>query len=56
MITYDLTVAMKAYCIQDVERPLFDRLVTILGNFHVEVAFFAAVGHFISGSGIECLV
>lgn len=53
VVTYDLAVAKKAYAIQEVERPLFDELFILLGNFHVELAFYGALGTLISDSGIE---
>ena len=56
IVTYDLAVAKKAYSIQEVERPLFDDLLILLGNFHVELAFYAAVGTMISASGIEFIL
>ena len=51
-----MAVATKVYCIQEIERPLNDKLLIILGDFHVELAFFAAVGNFISGNGIEYIL
>ena len=56
IVTYDLAVAIKAYSIQEIERPLFDKLLIMLGNFHIELAFFAAVGNFICESGIEYIL
>ena len=53
VVTYDLKVALKAYSIQALEEPMFDKLLIMLGNFHVEMAFYGAVGTFISESGIE---
>ena len=56
IVTYDLAVAMKAYSIQEIERPLFDKLLIMLGNFHIELVFFAAVGNFICESRIEYIL
>ena len=55
-VTYDLAVASKAFAIQSLRSPTFDRLIILLGNFHVELAFFAAVGTYIADSGIEYLL
>ena len=56
IVTYDLAVALKAYSIQALETPMFDKLLILLGNFHLELAFFGAVGTFISDSGAEYLL
>ena len=53
VVTYDLAVALKAYFIQSLEAPLFDRLLIMLGNFQLEMAFFKAVGTYINESGAE---
>ena len=50
IVSYDLAVALKAFSIQALQRPLFDNLIILLGNFHVEMAFYAAVGTFIEDS------
>lgn len=55
-VTYDLAVALKAYSIQALQTPVFDRLIILLGHFHVELAFFGATGTYISDSGIEYLL
>ena len=39
VVTYDLTIALKAYSIQAVEIPFFDKLLVMLTNFHIELAF-----------------
>ena len=56
IVTYDLAVASKAYCIQQLEAPMFDKLLVLLGNFHVEIAFFGALGTFIQESGVEVIL
>lgn len=56
VVTYDLAVALKAYSIQALQTPAFDRLIILLGNFHLEMAFFGAVGTFLADSGIEYLL
>ena len=56
VVTYDLAVASKAYSIQSVEAPTFDKLLVMLGNFHIELAFFGAVGTYLSECGIEFIL
>ena len=56
IVTYDLAVALKAYSIQALDAPVFDNLLILLGNFHLELAFFGAVGTFINESGAEYLL
>ena len=56
IVTYDLAIDLKAYSIQAVETPLFDKLLIMLGNFHIELSFFGAVGTFINESGIEFIL
>ena len=34
-VTYDLAVATKAFSIQALKAPLFDRLIILLGHFHI---------------------
>ena len=55
-VTYDLAVASKALSIQAMMSPVFDRLVIMLGHFHIELAFFGALGTYISESGLEYLL
>ena len=56
VVTYDLAVALKAYSIQALDAPLFDKLLIMLGNFHLEMAFYGAIGTFINESGAEYLL
>ena len=56
VVTYDLQVALKAYSIHAIETPMFDKLLVMLGHFHVELAFYGAVGTFINDSGIEYIL
>ena len=56
VVTYDLAIASKAYLIQALEAPSFDKLFIMLGNFHIELAFFGAVGTSINDSGIEFIL
>ena len=55
-VAYDLNIAMKAFAIQALRAPKFDKLIILLGNFHVVLAFFGAVGTDISDSGLEYLL
>ena len=45
IVTYDLAHALKAFSIQALEAPVFDNLFILLGNFHLEMAFFGAIGY-----------
>ena len=56
IVTYDLAVALKAYSIQAIETPQFNDLIILLGAFHLELAFFGAVGTYITDSGIEYIL
>lgn len=49
--TYDLAIAKMALAIQAEEKPGFDRIFIQLGSFHIELAFFKAVGKFFEESG-----
>ena len=40
VVTYDLAIAFKAYSIQALQPPTFDKLIILLGNFYLELAFF----------------
>ena len=40
-------IILKAYSIQALQTP-FDKLIILLGNFHLELAFFGAVGTFLA--------
>ena len=53
---YDLAVALKAYSIQALDSPDFDKLLILLGNFHLELAFYGAVGTFIMDSSVQHLL
>ena len=48
IVIYDLAVALKIYCLQDVQTPKFDNLIILLGNFHIESAFFWCSGYLYS--------
>ena len=56
VVTYDLAIALKAYSIQALDTPLFDKLLIMLGNFHLELAFYSAIGTFINESGASHLL
>lgn len=51
IVTYDLNAAKLAMQIQATERPKFDDVFIMLGTFHIEMAFFKALGKIISDSG-----
>ena len=53
VVTYDFAVAHKAYSIQTLDAPRFDKLPTMLGNFHLELAFYGVIGTLINESGAE---
>ena len=46
-ITYDLAIAKLAFKIQSEESPRFDNVFVLLESFHIEMAFFHALGKFI---------
>ena len=50
-VTYDLAIAKIAMQIQKQESPKYDRLFVTLGPFHMELAFFKAIGKVIAESG-----
>lgn len=56
VVTYDLAVALKAYSIQALQAPTFDKVIVMLGNFHLELAYFGALGTYLAESGIEYLL
>ena len=56
VVSYDLAIALKAYSIQALCAPDFDNLIILLGNFHLEMAFFRALGTFLADSGVEYLL
>ena len=56
VVTYELTVALKAYSIQTLESPLLDKLLIMLGNFHVELAFYGAIRTVVNENGIEFIL
>ena len=56
IITYDLAIALKEYSIQALQTPTFDKLIILLGNFHLELTFFGAVEIFLTDSGIEYFI
>lgn len=55
-VTYDLGIANKAYRIQMEQSPTFDRVFIALGAFHIEKAFFKAIGKFIKDSGLDSVL
>lgn len=55
-LTYDLAMAKPALKIQVDTKPKFDSLFINLGPFHVQLAFFKAIGKYINESGIPKLL
>ncbi|CAH0562801.1 unnamed protein product [Brassicogethes aeneus] len=51
-LTYDLAITKIALQIQSLERPRFDRLFIHFGAFHIDLAYFKAVGKYIENCGI----
>ena len=51
IVTYDLNAAKPAMQIQVAESPRFDNIFIMLGPFHIEMAFFKAIGKLIDSSG-----
>ena len=51
VVTYDLAIAKIAMSIQAEEFPKFDNVFVALGSFHIELAFFSALGKIIDESG-----
>ena len=56
VVTYDLAVALNAYSIQTLDAPRLDKLLIMLGNFHLELAFYGVIDTFINESGAEYLL
>ena len=50
-LTCDLGIAKLAYQIQATESPAFDAVFVNLGAFHIELAYFNAIGKYIAESG-----
>lgn len=50
-VTYDLAIAKLAMQIQSEERPKYNNVFIQLGAFHIQMAFFKAVGKYIEESG-----
>lgn len=51
-VTYDLAIAKIAMQIQSEAKPLLDNVFIHLGSFHIMLAYFKAVGKFISDCGL----
>ena len=51
IVNYDLAVAKPAMQIQQMESPKYDNVFICFGAFHIEMAFFGALGFFLDGSG-----
>ena len=51
IVHYDLSIAKPAMQIHKADSPRFDNIVIMYGPFHIEMAFSAALGYLIDGSG-----
>ena len=51
VVTYDLAVAKPALQIQSTEQPKFDNIFICFGAFHIEMAYFGCLGHYLEASG-----
>ena len=51
VVTYDLAIVKIAMQIQKEESPVYGNIFVSLGSFHIEMAYFKAVGKIISQSG-----
>lgn len=51
VVTYDLNAAKPAMQIQATESPRFDTIFIMMGAFHIEMAFFKAIGKLVAESG-----
>ena len=56
VVTYDLAITLNAYSIQALDAPRYDKLFIILGNFHLELAFYGAIDILINEGGVEYLL
>ena len=57
LLIYDLAIAKLAMQIQHNEKPEFDNVFVNLGAFHMQMAYFKAIGKYIDSSGLfEILV
>lgn len=50
VVHYDLAVAKPAMQIQAADSPTFDNIFICFGPFHIEMAYFGAIGYIIDGS------
>ena len=55
-VTYDLGIAKIAMQLQSTEKEEFKNLFIHLGTFHIEMAFFQAVGSFLDGCGLSTIM
>lgn len=52
MVTYDLAIAIIAMRIRSTEKPTFDNVFVNLGGFHIQMAYFHAIGTLITDCGL----
>jgi hypothetical protein len=55
-VTYDLAITKVAMQIQSTESPKFDRLFIQVGDFHLMMAYFKAIGKFIEECGLPYIL
>ena len=53
VVHYDFAVAKFAIQIQAEESPVYDNIFVCFGDFHVQMAYFAAIEIFLTDSGIS---
>lgn len=53
IVTYDLAIAKMAMQVQSEEAPKYDNLIVNLGGFHIQSAFYKALGKFLDCCGVE---
>ena len=56
IVAYDLCIAKPAMRIQEEESPRFDNLFIEIGPFHFRMSYFASIGYFITGSGLDEII
>ena len=56
IVAYDLGIAKPVMRIQEEESPQFDKLFIEIGPFHLRISYFACVGYFITGCGLDDII
>ena len=55
-VRYEIAVTLRAYSVQALLGPTFNKLIILLCDFHIEFAFYGAKGTYISDSGLKYLL